>query len=216
MQPFAPTNRTPGGNRFVKSHGMSRSPEYDAWVEMRQRCLNARKFPNHAGRGIKVCEEWSGPEGFVKFFEHVGLRPSPKHSLDRYPDKNGDYEPGNVRWATRIEQNNNTGRNHLLEYQGETLSVSQWQSKLGWPRNLILSRLKRGWSVERALTTPIGRQRGKCVLCGGPMNAKGLCGRHYGRARLGHSLERNAMTAFEQGSSHQLTRLQGCHEIKFF
>lgn len=160
MHNAANTNRVDGSRLFVETHGMSRTPEYTAWEDMRQRCANARKFPNHAGRGIQVCDEWLGPCGFERFFDHVGPRPSGNHSLDRYPDKDGNYEPGNVRWATRIEQNNNTRRNHLLEYNGITLSVSRWEARLGWPRHLILSRLSRGWSVDEALsTTPTSKRQ---------------------------------------------------------
>jgi hypothetical protein len=140
--------------RFGRTHGMSHSPEYDAWIEMRLRCKNAIKYPNHAGKGIKVCVEWLGKEGFGRFFAVVGSRPSAQHSLDRYPNKDGNYEPGNVRWATSVQQNNNTNRNHILEYDGRRLSVSQWGRQLGFPRNLIHARLKRGWSVEKALSEP--------------------------------------------------------------
>lgn len=142
---------------------MSRSPEYAAWEDMKQRCANAKKFPNHAGRGIQVCDEWLGQGGFERFFGHVGPRPSENHSLDRYPNKDGNYEPENVRWATSVEQNNNTRRNRLLEYNGTTLSVAQWQARLGWPRQVILGRLNRGWSVDEALSTPLGGARQRFI-----------------------------------------------------
>jgi hypothetical protein len=75
---------------------------------MAARCNNpsARGYKDYGGRGIKVCEEWRGVDGFQKFFDHVGKRPSNKHSIDRI-DVNKDYEPGNVRWATRTVQNRN-------------------------------------------------------------------------------------------------------------
>ncbi len=83
--------------------------EYRAWYQMIYRCTNP-KFPqwkDYGGRGISVCAEWRN--SFTAFFEHVGPRPSPQHSFDRI-DNDGNYEPGNVRWATRSQQNSNQRR----------------------------------------------------------------------------------------------------------
>jgi len=86
----------------------SRSIENYTYHHMVARCTNplTRGYKDYGGRGIKVCEEWRGVDGFQKFFDHVGKRPSNKHSIDRI-DVNKDYEPGNVRWATRTVQNRN-------------------------------------------------------------------------------------------------------------
>lgn len=87
-------------------HGMAGTPEYRAWQQMRQRCSNRRhvEWRNYGGRGICVCKEWD--QSFQAFYEHVGPRPSSQHSLDRI-DNDGNYEPGNVRWATASEQRRN-------------------------------------------------------------------------------------------------------------
>lgn len=86
-----------------------RRPEYQAWLAMKGRCLNTRHeaFKNYGGRGIRICPEWI--DSFLVFLEDMGERTSAKHSLDRI-DNDGNYEPGNCRWATRVQQNSNTRR----------------------------------------------------------------------------------------------------------
>lgn len=87
-----------------------RTPEYLAWQNMRRRCgdPNHPNWKHYGGRGISVCQSWQ--QHFLHFFEHVGERPSPEHSLDRI-DNDGNYEPGNVRWATAEQQANNRRNN---------------------------------------------------------------------------------------------------------
>jgi hypothetical protein len=76
---------------------------YRMWVNMRTRCENpkATHFNRYGGRGIIVCDRW---KSFELFIADVGERPSPKHTIDRYPNNDGNYEPGNVRWATLTQQ----------------------------------------------------------------------------------------------------------------
>lgn len=134
-------------------HGMDRSPEQRAWIGMRQRCLNPnkREYPHYGGRGITVCKEWLS--SFEAFFAHVGPRPSPKHSLDRI-DVNGNYEPGNVRWATQKEQIENTRVVRLVTLNGKTQSISAWEREMGLSRGQVRSREKAGWNLEQAILTP--------------------------------------------------------------
>lgn len=89
------------------THGMSSTPEFKAWVNMKDRCYNPNynKFEIYGGAGIKVCAKWRGD--FAAFYADMGPRPSPGYSLDRYPDPFGDYEPGNCRWATYKQQRHN-------------------------------------------------------------------------------------------------------------
>jgi hypothetical protein len=81
-----------------------RSPEHRAWTGMKDRCTNDKgvRWKRYGGRGIKVCDRWFG--SFESFLTDMGPKPSPRHSLDRYPNNDGDYEPGNVRWATPEQQ----------------------------------------------------------------------------------------------------------------
>lgn len=94
----------------IKSiHGLSRSLEYKIWHSMKMRCTNdkVKAYKYYGGRGISVCERWMKFENFIS---DMGLRPTTKHSIDRYPNKDGNYEPGNCRWATSSEQSENRNK----------------------------------------------------------------------------------------------------------
>lgn len=121
------------------------------------RCENKNdpRFKDYGGRGIKVCERWR--HSFPNFLADMGERP-PGMSIDRYPDKNGNYEPENCRWATPKEQSNNMRRNHLLTHDGETLTVSQWADRIGLQYSTFSVRIKRGWSMQRALFQNLQRK----------------------------------------------------------
>jgi hypothetical protein len=90
------------GTKTALTHGMFGTPEYNIWTGMKQRCLNPRckDYPRYGGRGITVCERW---QKFENFYEDMGPRPSPGHSIDRVDNDRG-YEPGNCIWATVAEQ----------------------------------------------------------------------------------------------------------------
>jgi hypothetical protein len=137
----------------TRSHGQSDTPEYVAWQSMRRRCANPRttSYEHYGGRGIRVCKRW---RKFEDFLADMGPRPSPEHSIDRYPDKDGDYEPGNVRWATRTEQARNTRVNRLITHDGQTLTVTEWSERTRIGASTIGERLRHGWSASDAITTP--------------------------------------------------------------
>lgn len=138
------------------THGASpygkASPEYNTWVHMIQRCHNPKNkdYKNYGGRGIVVCEMWR--ESFEAFFLMVGKRPTLKHTIERI-NSNGNYEPGNVRWATRYEQNQNTRSNIKLTIDGETKTVSEWSRdpRCSVSEFTVYKRLDRGWDAKRAV-----------------------------------------------------------------
>lgn len=134
-----------------------RTPEHSSWTAMLKRCSdpNHAAFPRYGGRGISVCDRWLL---FENFLTDMGPRPSLQHSLDRYPNNDGNYEPGNVRWATKAEQGTNKHNNRLVTFNGETLPGSEWERRLGFGRELIYQRMDRGWSAERAITTPVPKK----------------------------------------------------------
>lgn len=134
--------------------GRKEHPVYVIWSAIKARCFNPRhsSFSEYGGRGITMCIRWK--QSFSAFHDDMGDRPTPKHTIERN-DNSGNYEPGNCRWATRAEQNENTRQTRLLTYDGTTLSVGKWARRLGVDRKTITARLDRyGWSVERALSTP--------------------------------------------------------------
>lgn len=185
---------------IIGDRGARDIPEYTIWANMIYRCTNANHeaFHRYGGRGITVCERWRS--SFKAFYEDMGPRPSLEHSLDRR-DNDGNYEPGNVRWATAQEQSENSSTPRFVEhngrqisvselsrqsgvkittlfhrlnsgqtpeqaissvaeydkkycYNGESLTLRQWADKLGLSYGALHARLRRGWDIEKALSTP--------------------------------------------------------------
>jgi hypothetical protein len=139
---------------LITKHGMRHLPEYQIWMAVKMRCTNPKNigYPDYGGRGITLCGEWA--ESFESFYEYLGGRPDKDYSIERINNELG-YIPGNVRWATKKEQANNTRANHFLSFRGETHTLAQWAELFGINSTAICKRLRRGWSIEKALTTPL-------------------------------------------------------------
>ena len=144
------------------THGMSRTPEYQAWKNMKKRCFNpnTKQYSDWGGRGITVCDRWKN--SFENFFADMGLKPTAKHSIDRI-DNDGDYCPENCKWATNAEQQNNQRTNRLITIGCVTLTIAQWAKEMGFARNLISCRLKAGWSEFAAVMTPVRQYKKKLL-----------------------------------------------------
>lgn len=133
---------------------LSSLPEYRIWKGMKRRCYRpkSRGYAGYGGRGIKVCDRWR--ESFENFLEDMGERPSTEYSIDRI-DSDGDYEPGNCRWATRSEQSRNRNDNRILEFNGERMCLLDWARRYGMKKGTLHSRLSKGWTLRDALTQPV-------------------------------------------------------------
>lgn len=136
------------------THGHHGTSTWRCWSAMRSRCFNpkASHFERYGGRGVTVCEGWNS---FENFLIDMGERPSLAHSIDRI-DPNGNYEPGNCRWAEKKEQARNSTAVPLYEFKGRTQSLPAWAEEVGVKANTLRYRIKHaGWSVAKALSTPV-------------------------------------------------------------
>lgn len=140
--------------RTMTSHGKACSPVYQAWYSMKRRCYgNAKRDQPYRDRGIIVCERWLS--SFQNFYTDVGDRPTLRHSIDRI-NNDGNYEPGNVRWALPNVQARNTTRSKRYFFDGKNLTLPEWSEDTGLSISVLRDRIVYcGWSVEKALTTPV-------------------------------------------------------------
>lgn len=142
-------------------HGMALTPIYRVWNLMKQRCTNPNNahWASYGGRGITLHPSWAD---FEAFYRDMGDRPTGM-TLERVDNEKG-YEPGNVIWASRLDQANNRRTNILLTFNGKTQTIAEWGRETGFGKSVILGRLGSGWAVERALTEPLqmtGKRRRK-------------------------------------------------------
>lgn len=157
--------RACGCTRGNPTHGHTRggilSPTFSSWRSMIARCTQPSKpaFSYYRSNNITVCDEW---KSFENFLADMGVRPSLDHSIDRHPNKMGNYEPGNCRWATKQEQANNRITNRLFTYRGREITFAELVRETGMSKDLLRHRICRaGWSLEDATNMPHqpGRRR---------------------------------------------------------
>ena len=145
----------------MQKHGCARrgakSPEYNSWTAMRDRCSRPShpKYSYYGGRGILVCERWKS--SFENFLADMGPRLRGA-TLDRYPNKDGNYEPSNCRWATISQQMANQSKTILVTHGGETLCLTEWARRTGMSFTALRYRYSRGWPPEEIVN---GRQATK-------------------------------------------------------
>lgn len=133
-----------------------RKRKYDSiWRGMLKRCYEPthHKYPTYGALGVKVYAEWHDEEGYFRFESYIGERPSPLHTVDRIKT-NGNYEPGNVRWATKKEQQRNRRVNALVTIEGKTQCIAAWCEEYGIKQTTFSGRLKHGWTGLSLLNKP--------------------------------------------------------------
>lgn len=132
-------------------HHLSDLPIYRVWVSMIRRCTKPRDqaYRHYGGRGIRVCDRWLDIHNFL-----IDMGPPGSDQTIERIDNDGHYEPGNCRWATQAEQNDNKRTTVYLEFNGRTQTQRAWAEEFDLPVRAVSERIKRGWTVERALTWP--------------------------------------------------------------
>lgn len=137
---FTQKDGSRGGNR----------PEYALWARIKDKCNNPDNaaYEYYGGRGIRFYQGWA--DSFETFLEYIGPKPSTRHSLDRWPNNDGNYEPGNVRWAVMKQQNNNTRRTRRILYNGQVKSMMEWCEDLGLDYQLVSYRIDKGIPIDKA------------------------------------------------------------------
>lgn len=137
------------------THNETHTRLYQIWRNMKARCFNTKNvsYEYYGARGIIVCEEWTKS---YKSFRNWALdnNYSDILTIDRI-DVNGNYEPSNCRWITNLEQQHNKSNNQFLTYKDKTYCISEWSKITGIKNITIRARIKRGWSIEKTLTTPV-------------------------------------------------------------
>lgn len=139
-------------------HGKRKSYHFNIWNHIKRRCYREeeKSYSDYGGRGIKVCDRWLEGEGgkhpLECFIEDMGDRPTASHSVERI-DNDGDYEPGNCRWATPKEQARNRRSSRIISVYGDDMTVAEASEKYGVDYGLLISRIRVGWDAERAIET---------------------------------------------------------------
>ena len=144
----------------TKTHGESKTRLYRIWSTMKSRCEieSQTSYKHYGGRGIKVCEEWHNYLTFKKWALENNY--TDYLTLDRI-DANGDYKPSNCRWVTMKKQANNTRANRIIVYDGVSQTLAEWSEITNINAETRGYRLNHGWSVDKALFTPVRSVRSR-------------------------------------------------------
>lgn len=161
------------------THNMSRSPEYKAWQHMKDRCYKPtdKSFKNYGSRGIAIYKEWR--DSFLAFYKYIGPRPSSEFTIERTNNSRG-YVPGNIIWATRQTQANNSRRNHCITIDGVTKTIAQWAKAMNISPLTISNRLQNNWSPKKAVLHPIRPHREDTINVNGIIKTTTQWTRHVG------------------------------------
>lgn len=151
------------GNKYITHNQTNKnsefSSEYKIFRGIKERCYNPNNpaYKNYGGRGITLCNRWLEPngQGFINFLNDVGQRPTKKHSIDRFPDKNGNYTPDNCRWATDSEQVRNRRNTKLIEYNNEIKSLAEWCEIFNIKYHSAFYRLNKNWTLDKVFEISI-------------------------------------------------------------
>lgn len=143
------------------THGKSNNPIYRTFMRMIDRCENphSKSYKDYGARGIKICDEWrNDPMKFYEWSMKNGYRKG--LTIDRI-DNDGNYEPNNCRWTTKLIQSNNRRTNTFIEYNGKKMTYAEWGRETGISESLIRHRIVNShWDIEKALTTPVDHRKG--------------------------------------------------------
>ena len=148
--------------RLIKATMNHEHPSlYNRWVGMKGRCFNPRNkdYERYGGRGVIVIDEWRYSfDEFANWALENGF--SKELTLDRFPNLDGPYAPNNCRWATWTQQSRNRRNNTLLTFRGKTKPTIEWAEEYNLLPSTITVRIRLGWSIEHALTTPPDQRKG--------------------------------------------------------
>ena len=146
---------------YKRTHGDCNARLYHIWASMKKRTLNKneKRYKDYGGRGIKVCDKWLDYEGFNEdmnrtYFKHVREFGERQTTIER-KDVDGNYCLGNCTWATYQEQSANKRTNVRLELNGKEYTLTEITEKFNINRATLMDRIRKGWSVERSVSTPI-------------------------------------------------------------
>ena len=143
--------------KIHSTDNISKIPIYNSWMSMRRRCLDkkCKIYKNYGGRGITICDRWR--DSFVNFYEDMGPLPD-GHTIDRI-DNDGGYYKNNCKWSTPRQQCNNKRNTRYATINGDTKSFADWSRELNISISTINSRVRRYFSNEEAVTTPVDKNR---------------------------------------------------------